>query len=123
MNEKILSISWNSSCLFKLDRLYDWNKCILSSEVPGSILSYDHDYYIKYFNQTNKRCSYCYKYLCKGIKDNCKTFQNTLNMKFDDNKNDEDLNNQIDDNDDETVSADEDINRKLEKVFESFKLC
>jgi len=44
-------------------------------------------------------------------------------MKFDDNKNDEDLNNQIDDNDDETVSADEDINRKLEKVFESFKLC
>ena len=123
MDEKILPMGWNSSCPPKLDRLCDWNQCTLSSEVPGSILSCGHGYHVECFNQANKRCPYCYKYLCKGIKDNCKTFQDTLNMEFDDDKNDEALNDQVDDNDDETVSADEDINRKLEKAFESFKLC
>ncbi len=91
--------------------------------MSDSILLCDHSYYIECFNQANKRCLYCYKYLCKGIKDNCKIFQNTLNIEFDDDKNDKDLNDQVNDNDDETVFTNEDINRKLKKIFESFKLC
>lgn len=50
-----------------------------------------------------------------------------LNMKFDDDKdNGEDLEYQasLEDNDDNMiVSADEDINRKLEEALNSFKLC
>jgi hypothetical protein len=78
----------------------------------------------------NQKCPYCYKYLCDGIKDNCKIFLNILNKKFDDNKDSgEDLEDQVNlqdnqDNDiDEVISADESINSKLEEALESFKLC
>ncbi|RIA88650.1 hypothetical protein C1645_826065 [Glomus cerebriforme] len=102
------------------------------------------DYYVKNFHssiqhqtnsfnttqqiihQANEKCPYCYKYLCNGIKDNCMTFQNMLNKKFDDDKeSSEDLEDQMnlqDDNNDEIVSADKDINRKLEEVLELFNL-
>ncbi|RIA96605.1 hypothetical protein C1645_815121 [Glomus cerebriforme] len=93
VNKKVLPIGWNSSCPPKLDRLCNWNKCALSSEVP----------------------------------DNCMTFQNILNKKFDDDKeSSEDLEDQVnlqDDNNNEIVSADEDINRKLEEALELFNLC
>jgi hypothetical protein len=127
VDEKVLPMGWNSSCPPKLDRLCDWNKCTSSSEVPGSILSCGHGYHTEYFNKANQKCPYCYKYLCDGIKYNCKIFLNTLNKKFDDDKdNGEDLEDQVNlqDNDvDEIVSADEDINKKLEEALESLKLC
>lgn len=74
---------WNSSCSPKLD---DWNKYTQSSEASGSVLSCDHSYHTECFNKVNQKCPYCYKYLCDGIKDNCKIFMNMLNKKFDDNK-------------------------------------
>ena len=49
-----------------------------------------------------------------------------LNMKFDDDNDGEDLEDQVnlqDDDVDEIVSAEEDINKKFEKALESFKLC
>ena len=127
MDEKFLPMGWNSSCSPKLDRLCDWNKCTLSSEASGSILSCGHGFHVECFNQANEKCPYCYKYLCNGIKDNCVTFQNMLNKKFDDDKDSsEDLEDQVnlqDDNNDKIVSADEDIDRKLEEALESFNLC
>jgi hypothetical protein len=130
VNEKVLPIGWNSSCPPKLDRLCDWNKCTLSSEASGSVLSCDHGYHTECFSKVNQKCLYCYKYLCDGIKDNCKIFLNMLNKKFNDNKdNSEDLKDQVNlqdnqDNDiDEVVSADESINSKLEEALELFKLC
>ncbi|CAI2193567.1 15145_t:CDS:2, partial [Funneliformis geosporum] len=68
-------------------------------QVLGGILSCGHGYHIECFNQANQRCSYCYKYLSDGIKDHCKIFQNTLNMAFDNNVNEnnsEDLEDQAD---------------------------
>ena len=127
VDEKVLPMGWNSSCPPKLDKLCDWNKCTLSSEASGSILSCSHSFHVECFNQANEKCSYCYKYLCNGIKDNCVTFQNMLNKKFDDDKDSsEDLEDQVnlqDDNNDEIVSADKDIDRKLEEALESFNLC
>ena len=101
--------------------------CTLSSEMPGSILSYGHSYHIECFIQIDQKCPYCYKYLSDGIKYHYKVFQNTLNMIFNNNINEdsEDLKSQIDleeSNVDEIVFINEDINRKLEEVLESFKL-
>ncbi|RGB22846.1 hypothetical protein C1646_748393 [Rhizophagus diaphanus] len=119
-------MGWNSSHSPKSDKLCDWSKCTLSSEeASGSVLLCSHGYHTECFNQVNQRCPY--KYLCNGIKDNCKIFQNMLNMKFDDDKdNGDDLEDQasLEDNDDNViVFADEDINRKLEEALNSFKLC
>jgi hypothetical protein len=128
VDEKVLPIGWNSSCHPRLDRLCDWNLCTLSSEVPGGILSCGHGYHVECFNQANRKCPHCYKYLCDGIKNNCKIFQNTLNMAYDDDVDEdssENLEDQVDlqdNNVDEMVSTDEDINRKLEKALESFRI-
>ena len=102
--------------------------CTLSSEVPGDVLSCGHGYHVECFIQANQRCPHCYKYLCDGIKYHCKIFQNTLNMTFDDNIDEdtgEDLENEVDSqesNIDEVVFTD-DINSKLEEALESFRLC
>ncbi|CAB4434708.1 unnamed protein product [Rhizophagus irregularis] len=120
-------MGWNSSYPPKLDKLCDWNKCDLSSEAPGSILSCGHGYHIECFEKLHEKCPHCYKYLCDGIRHNCKIFQNTLDMEFDNIEEDsnEDLEEQTnlqESNVDEAVSMDEDINNKLVEVLKSLKL-
>src|SRR6266498_2271436 len=102
--------------------------CTLSSEMPDSILSYGHGYHIECFIQIDQKCPHCYKYLSDGIKYHCKVFQNTLNITFNNNidEDSEDLKSQIDSkesNVDEIVFINEDINRKLKEALELFKLC
>ncbi|CAB4428112.1 unnamed protein product [Rhizophagus irregularis] len=127
VDKKILPMGWNSSYPPKLDKLCDWNKCDLSSEAPGSILSCGHGYHIECFEKLHEKCPHCYKYLCDGIRHNCKIFQNTLDMEFDNIEEDsnEDLEEQTnlqESNVDEAVSMDEDINNKLVEVLKSLKL-
>ncbi len=128
VDEKVLPLGWNSSCHPRLDKLCNWNMYTLSSEMPGSILSCGYGYHIECFIQIDQKCSHCYKYLSDGIKYHCKVFQNTLNMTFNNNidEDSEDLESQIDSeesNVDEIVFINKDINRKLEEALESFKLC
>jgi hypothetical protein len=126
VDEKVLSTGWSSSCHPRSDRLCDWDKCTLSSKVPGGVLSCGHGYHVKCFNQVNQKCPYCYEYLCDGIKYHCKIFQNTLNMEFDNNVDEDSSEDQADyledSNSDEMVFTDENINRKLEEALKSFKL-
>jgi hypothetical protein len=128
VDQKILQMGWNSSHQPRLDRLCDWNMCTLSSDIPANVLSCGHGYHAECFDQVNQRCTYCYEYLCDGIKYNCKVFQNTLSKAFDDNvgEDDVDLENQEDlqdNNVDEMVFIDENINNKLEEALELFRLC
>lgn len=120
VDQKVLPMAWNSSHRPRSDRICDWDMCTLSSEVSGKILSCGHGYHMECLIQVNQKCPYCYEYLCDGIRYHCKVFQNMLSKPFDDDvdEDDEDLENQKDlqeDNgDDEIISLDDDIDKKLE---------
>ena len=66
--------------------IYSAIKCI------RGILPCGHNYHVRCFIQANERCSYCYKFLCDGIKNYCKLFQNTLSKEFSDDVKDDDEN-------------------------------
>jgi hypothetical protein len=99
----------------------------LSSDIPVNVLSYGHRYHAECFDQVNQRCTYCYEYLCDGIRYHCKVFQNTLSKPFDDNVDEdgEDLENQEDlqdDNGDEIISVEDNVDKKLEEALKLFRL-
>src|ERR1044072_833568 len=126
VDQKVLPMALNSSCLPRLDKVCDWDMCTLSSEVSGNILSCGHSYHTECLAQANQKCQYCYEYLCNGIKYHCKVFQNMLNRPFDDvvDEDGEELENQQEDpqedNGDEIISVENNIDKKLEAALKLF---
>ena len=99
----------------------------MSLEVPGVILSCGHGFHMECLAQANQKCPYCYEYLRDGIKYHCTIFQNMLSKVIDDNidEDGENLENQEDPqegNDDETITVEEDIDKKLEEALLSFRI-
>jgi hypothetical protein len=125
VDQKVLPMGWSSSYHPRLNKLCDWGSCTLPSDAPGGVLPCGHGYHVRCFIQANERCPHCYKFLCDGIKDHCKLFQNTLSKEFGDDveEDDEDLENQEgsqEDNDNEMISVEYDIDKKLEEALKLF---
>lgn len=124
VDAKLLPLAWSTSFHPRADRYCDREACELSHNI-GCNLACGHSYHYECFLlNLSSQCQHCNEYLEKGIIDNGKAFQKSLNS-FDENfllekeEEEDDIMDEVDD--DESISLDTSVDTILDNLLSSFK--
>ena len=123
---KMLPLAWSTSFPPKPNKYCDLEGCELSYNI-GCNLSCGHSYHYECFlSNLSGQCIYCHEYLTRGITENSKIFQNSLNLvgnpiiENEDDSNENNLEN-TDDYENENIPLDTSVDVTLNNLLSSFK--